>query len=876
MMSRLLRLALRLLPEEFRSSYGRDIETTFRAECQGLSTHASIGVWTSTVADVLRRAPGIHWDILRRDGRLALRTLSARPMSFGAAVLMLAIGIGANVAVYTVVHTVLLAPLPYQHADALVTIAETEAGADPSNLGYLTFVDIKDRARSLDQAVAATQSSATMTGEGLEAERLNAMRVSREYFEMIGVMPALGRPFTAEEDRPGEARRVVILSDALWRRRFGADPGVINQAITISDLPYRIVGVLPAGFEDLVAGRLYNDAEVWFPLGYDPAASFACRTCRHLRVFGRLAPGVTVEQSAAELDAIVAGLEQEHPTEYTQAGIRVQTLRTLFLGPVRPVMIALWFGVAALLLVACGNVAHLLLLRASEREQEVAVRRALGVTRTRLVRQFLTESLLLACAGGVAGLGLAWVAVRVIALEGPTQIPRLSDIALTADAVWIGLILTALSGLTAGLVPLRHLLRHADGSALRSGTRGTDTSSTWRTRAVLVGANVALAFVLLVGSGLLVRSMSGLLAVEPGLNPNGVLTMQVWASGARFRAGDTSDQITTAGRFYDDILTPARALPGVVDAAAVTTLPLGGNVDGYSIHVLSQPEPESGRVPSADRFSVTPGFFNTLRIGLVRGRYLTAADRQGAEPVAVIGATAAATLFGNTDPIGQQIALGPRDAQPRTIVGIVDDVRHHGLDHEVGPQVYVPHAQWAWADTFLTILVRTDGDAAALARPMRAAVAAVDPNQPVTDIATYDEIVALTTGTRRFTAALLSAFAGTSLLMVVIGLYGSVGVLVSQRRREIGVRLALGASAAGIRRLILSRGLMPVALGLLVGVCAAAVAVQALESLLYGIDPVDAPTFAGAVVTLSLCAAIACLLPARRAGRIDPAATLRG
>ncbi len=877
MADRLFRLLLKLLPEEFRSAYARDMEATFRSERRMAGGHRRqvLRLWAATLGDILRHAPAEHADILQRDTRLAFRTLAARPLATAAAVITLAIALGANVAMYAVINTVLLSPFPYRGADDIVTVSETEAGADPSNLGYLTFVDLKNQSRSLTTLVAAAQSTATLAGGGRDAERVNAMRVSREYFDLLGITPALGRTFTAAEDLPGAARRVVILSDALWQRRFNADPAVIDRVIDISGIPFRIVGVLPRGFKDLVAARMYQGAELWYPLGYDPAASFACRSCRHLRVFGRLAPGSTPDRASDELSGLIAGIEQQHPEEYHQAGSKVTRLGDVFLGPVRPVLLALWAGVIALLLVACGNVAHVLLLRGSERAQEIAVRTALGVTRARLVRQFMTEAILLASAGGLTGLILAWGAIRVIASEGPAQIPRLADVTVSGEAVLAAGVLALLSGLFFGLIPLRHVMRHTEGSTLRSGSRGTESATTWRARAMLVTANVAMAVLLLVGAGLLVRSLSGLLSISPGFDPSGVLTMQVWATGDRFRQGETADQIAAGVRFYDDVLERARQWPGVTHAAAVTTLPLGGDVDGFGFHVQGRPAARPEAAPSADRFVVTPGYFDTLRIPLIRGRVLDARDSQSAEPVAVVGATTAATMFGGDDPIGQRVSLGPPTALPRTIVGIVGDVRHHGLDTPVGLQVYVPQAQWAWAETFLRVLVRTTGDASALAGPMRDIVRAVDPAQPVTAVRPYADIVAASTGTRRFAAMLLAVFAATTLVLAVVGLYGSVGVMVAQRRREIGVRLALGASASGIRRLVLAQGLRPVAAGLVVGVVIAANVVQLLDSMLFGIDALDPATFAAGAVILGLFAIVACLIPARRASRIDPITTLR-
>ena len=563
----LFRTMLRLLPGEFRDGYAREMARTFADEAhearQSGSRRALIRLWLATMADVLRAAPGQHLDILWRDLRVATRAMLARPVHTLTAVVTLAIGIGANVAMFAVVDGVLLAPLDYRDADQLVAVAETKQGQDPVNMGYLSFVDLKSRARSLSHLVAATQSTATFSGGGQDAERVNAMRVSRGYFDMVGVQPRLGRAFTDAEDMPGAARRVVILSDGLWRRRFAADPAVIGRPVIIGDHPHVIVGVMPGGFDDIVASRFYKDAGLWFPLGYDPAASFACRTCRHLRVLGRLAPGVTPAAAEAELTQLFARMADAEPGAYTSPGARVTRLGEVFLGPVRPALLLLWGGVAVLLLVACANVASLLLLRASERSAEVAVRAALGVTRARLVRQLLTESVLLSALGALLGLLPAWAAVRLIASAGPTELPRLAGLSLDARAVIVAVLLAMASGVLFGLAPLRQLTRRDAGDELRGAGRRTGGVGTWRARAVLVAGNVAMAAVLLAGSGVLVRSVTRLLSVEPGFQPDGVLTMRLWAGGERFTQGETPQQIATAVAFYEDVLTRVRALPGV-------------------------------------------------------------------------------------------------------------------------------------------------------------------------------------------------------------------------------------------------------------------------------------------------------------------------
>lgn len=857
--------------------YARDMEATFRAEWRDArgSFAALLRLWLATAGDILRTAPAEHLDVLARDTRFALRTMAARPLHSSTALLTLALGIGANVAMFAVVDGVLLAPLPYRDPDALVSLAETKQGAEPGHIGYLSFVDLRARARTIGTLVAASQSTATLAGGSRDAERVNAIRVSRAYFDMLGVRPALGRTFTEAEDRPGPSRRVAILGDRLWRRRFDADARIVGRPIDIGGIPFVVVAVMPRDFEDLVAARLYEGAELWFPLGYDEAASFACRTCRHLRVFGRLAAGASREEAAREIGGIFRALEAEHPSEYHAAGVQVTRLADVFLGPVRPVLLVLWAGVFALLIVACSNVANLLLLRASERSREMAVRAALGVTRGRLARQLVTESLLLALLGGLLGLLPAWAGVRLLTLWGPSQLPRLADVGLDARAAAAALALTLASGLVFGLVPLRQLLLRDVAAATKGSARQTASPVAWRMRSALVAANVAMAVLLLVGSGLLVRSLQGLLAVLPGFDPSGVVTMRIWLGGEAFRSGDGQQQIAAAVSFYDEVLSRTRALPGVTAAAAVTTLPLGGGVDGYGFHVAGRPYANPAEAPSADRFVVTPQYFAAMRIPLLRGRLLDETDRQGAAPAVVINRTAAEALFPGENPVGHEVSLGPASAQKRRIVGIVGDVRHHGLHAPVQYQVYVPQAQWAWAETALTLVVRSSGEPRSIVAPVRDIVRGLDAAQPLTHVRLYEDVVAQSMGTRRFAAWLLAIFAATALLLALVGLYGALGVFVGQRRQEIGVRLALGAGPRTIRRMVLAQGMRPVATGLLLGLVGATASTAALRTLLFGVRTLDPGSFAGATAVLLASAAAACLVPAWRAARIDPALALR-
>lgn len=878
MQDQLYRALLRLLPREVRDAYAHDMEVTFRTERRnvGVTRSGFLAFWLATMADVIRTAPGYHWDILRRDVRYSCRVLAARPLHFFTATGTLALGLGASIAMFAVIDAVLWKPWSYEHAGKLVAVRETARGANPSNLGYLTFTDLRAQTKTLQSMAAASQATATLTGNGKDAERVNVMRASASYFSMVGATPALGRGFTEAEDKPGPARRFTILSDALWRRRFGGDRNILNQIIQVNNIPFVVIGVMPPDYDDLVASQLYQRAEMWTPLGYDPAASFACRTCRHLGVFARLKDGVDPAAAEAELSRLIASAAEANPTQYDHPAVSVIRLDELFLGPVRPVLLILMGGVLLLLLVACGNVANLLLIRATEREHELAVRTALGVTAGKLVRQLLTEAVMLSLAGVALALPLAIFAVRFLVDSAPPGLPRLASAGIDSRAVAVAVALALGTGLLFGLLPALQARKRRVFSGLRDGARRTATGATWRLRAFLVAGNMAMAAVLVVSSGLVARSLMGLLALEIGFKTDHVLTAQLSLAGPRFASDNTESNIAQAVRFYDELLGKVRTLPGVESAGAVTTLPLGGNIDGYGLHVVGRPLANPESAPSADRFVVTPGFFDTLGIKLLRGRLLDASDRQGSASSVVVNATLAREIFPGEDAIGRAIRMGPPDAPGRTIVGVVNDVRHIGLEAPQTYQVYVPQAQWAWAETALTLVVRASKNAPALAAPIRNALREIDSAQPLTDIREYDEIVRAATGPRRIAAQLLAGFAAVALLLSAVGLYGALGVVASQRRQEIGLRLALGADGGQIGRLLLLQGLRPAVAGLVAGLGIVALAGGVLTSLLYGIDALDQTTFGFSTLVLLVAASLACAIPARRAARVDPAEVLRG
>ena len=873
---RAFRALLRLLPAEFRADYGREMETQFRSERrEAVDTAGVLRLWLSTLGDMMRTAPAEHFDILGRDLSYAFRMLARRPALALTTVLTLALGIGANTAIFSVVNGVLLAPLPYPDADRIVTIQEDPGDRDPGRTGYYSFDALRSRQQSFATVAALGSWSAVLRADGQDTERVNGVRVTWEYFRTLGVTPALGRDFEAGDDHP-DRRRIVLLSDTLWRRRFNADPGVIGRPISINDATYTVVGVMPRSLNELVSSRLMPGSEAWTPLGYLTSLPQSCRSCRHLQMIGRLRDGVTKEQAAADATRVYQSLFQEFPRDYVSPTALLTPIRDRFLGPARPVLLLLWAAVGLLLLMACANIANLLLIRASEREEEVAIRRALGVSPSRLLRQFLTESMVLAIAGGAIGTLIAIWATRVLVANGPDEIPRLQEVAVSGRVLLYAIASSVITGLIFGIAPARMLISRAGGSqaaaVLTHATRTTAGPAAWRQRAVLVGVNVVLSTVLLVASGLLIRSFVTLLKVDPGFDPRGVLTMEVELSGSQY------DDLPRVVGFYDRLAASLSSLPGVMAVGASTSLPLTGGIDRWGVTIEGRPLANPEEAPEADRYGVEEDYFSAMRIPLVRGRVFTAADGPGAPPVVVIGKTTAERLWPGEDPIGRRVTLagGPNNP-PRTIVGIVGDVHHEGLHLPVSYQAYMPQSQAPWPQSNMTMLIRVqDGqDPAAIAAAARERLRAIDPQQPIIRMRSYDSIISTLMATRRFTLVLLAAFAGTALLLAIVGLYGALSFVVTQRQREIGVRVALGAGQADIRRLVMAQGLRPVAIGIVIGLGSAAAAGQLLTTMLYGVAPTDATTYAVTLGAVILSATLACLLPARRAAALDPAATLR-
>ena len=803
-------------------------------------------------------------DALRSDLRFGLRQLAARPGFTALAVLTLALGIGASTAIFSVVNPILFESLPYPAPDRVVQVGERGTDGSPSRTGYATFVDVQRMSTSFAALAVSSSWQPTLQDKG-EPERLNGQRVTRDFLSIFGVAPALGRDFTAEEHVRGQ-HRATILSHGLWQRRFGGDPSVVGRPVTFDGIQYLVVGVMPKTFENLIS----PSTQLWAPLAYEASLPWACRTCRHLAAHGRLKPGVTPEAAGRELDVISGRLVAEYPTQYAVPGMLVIPLQEVLTRNVKPALLAVLGAVGFVLLIACANVSSLLLGRAMQRETEFAIRGALGARPGRVVRQLLTESVMLALVGGTAGVLIAWLGLEGLKAIAPPSLPRLGAIGIDVGVLGFTAGVSLLTGLLFGVVPAFATARPDLFAALRPGGRHTGSRSRKHARAVLVAGEVALAVMLLVGAGLMLRSLEKLLAVDPGFDPRNVLTMTVQTTGPRY----SEDEPVWA--FWERTLEAVRAVPGVERAAWTSQLPLGGNFDQYGVQIegklLSNPEDAA----SADRYSVTQDYVQTMGIPVKRGRSFTAQDSKDNPLVVLINETFARIGWGGEDPLGKKVQYGGRDRPWRTVVGIVGDVHHTGLDAESAPQIYIPESQGHFADGGMDLAVRTRGDPAALAAAVQAAIRSVDPTQPILNVSTMEQLVSGTAQQRRFTFILFQVFAALALLLAAAGIYGVLAGNVTERTLEIGIRSALGASRSEVLALVLRQGMALAAAGVVVGGVASLLLARFLERLLYGVRPQDPLTFAGVVILLLAVAVAASWGPAWRATRVSPLEAIRG
>ncbi len=742
-------------------------------------------------------------------------------------------------------------------------IGERGPTGSAGNVGYATFLDWRERSRGFDEMTLIRSWSPTLIANG-EAERISGLRVSANFFHTLGVKPAIGRDFTDTEDTPA-GWQVVMLSDGVWRRTFGADPAVIGRVITMSGLPFAIVGVMPASFEPLISEHFYRRADMWALVGYDPSLNYACRTCEHLKAIGRLKPGTSLETARADVDAVQTQMRREHPADYAPSTITLVPLSDELTGGMRPALGVLMGAVGFVLLIACANVASLLLARIARRERDLALRAALGASRARIVRQPMVESGLLAVAGGLLGVLVSAVTVPLLVHLTPPTMSRLAGAQMDGRALAFSMALSLATAFLFGLLPAIRASRIDLQASLHGDGRKTAHAPTSFARRLLVGADVAMAVVLLIGAGLMIKSVGRLLGVNPGFDPDHVLTLQVSMIGPAYAKDETVIAKT------DAMVVRLRSLPGVEAAAAAGQIPLGGNGDTRGFHIEGRPVGPDD--PSVERYAVTPEYFSVMRIPLHRGRLFTDADRAGSENVMLIGEQTARSLWPGADPIGRHVNIGGATGPWRTIVSIVGDVRHHELAAAPTMQMYLPQAQNT--DQFVTMVIRASGDPSQLAAEARRAIWSEARDVPVFEVAPLADLVARSVGPRRFVMVLLELFGAIALLMTAIGVYGVISYSVAERTREIGIRAALGAQPRDIVRLVVGSGLTVVCAGLAAGLVLTLAASRFLESSLYNVSATDPATFAGVAAVLLLVALVAQSVPIVRAMRVDPTVALR-
>jgi putative ABC transport system permease protein len=806
-----------------------------------------------------------------QDIRYGIRMLFKAPSVSIVATIALALGIGANTAIFSVVNSVLLRPLPFANSEELMNVWETDSsrGYQRGSASYPNFADWRDQNHVFEYMSSYHTNDFIMTGRG-DSTRLQGAVVNADLFPLLRVTPAIGRGFLPNEDKPGESGRVVVLSQELFQKRFGADPNVVNQSMVLDGKPYTIIGVMPQAFQF----PIQNDpVELWTTVAIDREGKEPItdeRGAHYMNVIARLKPGVSKEQARAEMASISARLEQQYPDKNLHKSSNVEPMLEALVGDIRPALLILLGAVGCVLLIACANVANLLLARAMTRHKEMAIRSALGASRIRVIRQLLTESVLLSLAGGVLGLVLAvWWSDLLVTL-GKQNIPRALQVGLDWRVLTFTLVLSVLTGIVFGLVPAIHSSKTDLTESLKEGTRGSGEGARRnRVRGVLVVSELAIAVVLLVGAGLLIQSLWRLRNVSPGFPSQNLLTFVVGIPEVKYPV-EKQDQ------FYRELESRLQSLPGVRSAGAVVPLPLSNDLYRISFETEGRPI-EKGNQPSADFFLASDDYFKTLGVSMVKGREFNQRDSGNAPGVIIVNETFAKKFFPGEDPIGKRIkpgiATGEKKPDWREIVGVVADVRNRNLSSELRPGYFVPQAQVPFNQ--MTMVIRTTNDPHSLITAIQNEVKAMDPEVPVFNIKTMDEYISATVAAPRFNATLLVIFAAVALVLTIVGLYGVMSYSVAQRTNEIGIRMALGAQTRDVLRMIVAQGFKLVLLGLAIGLVGAFALTRVIASLLFGVTTKDPLTFAAVALLLALVALLACYIPARRATRLDPLSALR-
>jgi putative ABC transport system permease protein len=796
-----------------------------------------------------------------KDLRYAVRTLLKRPGFLLVALATLSLGIGGTTAMFTIVNSVLLRPLQFREPERLVFMdgLNPHLGITDGSTSIPDVVEWQQQAQSFEQLAGFFTWGALVT-TGDETERVRAADVSPEFFPLLGTAPVSGRTF-APADAQADSEPVTVISYGLWQRHYGGAADVVGRKIPLSGSMFTVVGIMPAGFS------YPGDAELWTVLPLDVKGQ--ARDNRFLRVIGRLKPGVSIAQAQAELDTISQRLGQSYGETNSGWGVHLTGLHDRLVGELRPALYMLFGAVAFVLLIACANVANLLLARAAYRQKEIAVRTALGASRWRVVKQLLSESLLLSVVSGVIGLVLSvWLVKLLIAISPPNS-PRFNEITINWQVFAFAFGLTILAGLLFGLVPALQTSRTDLNETLKeSGRTGAPGASRNRIGGLLIVSEVALSFVLLAGAGLLIKSFMHLREVNPGFAADNVLAVRMTLPPGKYKQGEPRSQI------FHQLVDNVKTVPGVQDAGAILSLPLSGDTFNLGRGVLLEGRPAvAEEATSAAHLTVTPSYFRTLNIPLKEGRLFTDHDNAESPKVVIVNETMARKLWPGESPVGRRFSIWRDEKFSREVVGVVGDTKM-SLDKEVEQQMYVPYAQDAvWGS--MSLVVRTNGAPAAVAGAVRQAIKSVDQGVATYNLKTLNDVVSVSAAPRRVPMLLLSAFAGIAMLLAMIGIYGITSYYVTQRTREIGVRMALGAQIADVLKLVLRRAMVLAVIGVAVGVAGAFVMTRYLEALLFGVKPIDVITFVAVAVGLIVVALVACLIPARRAAKVDPLIALR-
>ena len=807
--------------------------------------------------------------ILMQDLRYGARMLVKSPGFTLVVVLALALGIGANTAIFSVVNSVLLRPLAFNEPQQLMMVwgaSRNGGGADRIVLSVPDMQDLRSQSQTLEYVVPYSSSGTTLSS-GDDAERIFGAVSTADLFPALGVKPLMGRVFTSEEDVPG-GPAVVVISQNLWQRAFGSDPAIVGKEIKLGNKLTTVVGVMPASFRFPVQRER---ADYWQPISTSPSyiAYKDKRDTRSLKVLARLKPGINVRQANEELATISRRLEEQYPGTNTGLSLSVTPLHEDLVGQVRPALLVILGAVGFVLLIACANVANLLLARAASRQKEIAIRTALGAGRIRIVRQLLTESLLLAVMGGGLGLLLATWGLDLLVAASPSDLPRVGEIGLDMKVLVFTVAVSVVTGILFGLAPALQASKLDLNESLKEGGRGsTEGLRRNRLRSLLVVAEVALSLVLLIGAGLLIRSFVTLLNTNPGFDADSVLTVDLPLSRSKYP--EAGQQVT----FVQQLLQRTSEVPGVASVAAVNILPLSGNGRESSFTIDGRPTPPEGQEPEAEASTVTPDYFRTMGIPLMRGRAFVEGDKKDAPPVVIISEALARANFAGEDPLGKRLVIRD-DMPPFEIVGIVGDIRHEKLETETHPEYYLSFYQIPERQVNLVVRAAAGAEAASLQMTVRSAIKQLDKDQLIWEMKTMEQWRAESVARRRFNMMLLGIFASLALLLAAVGIYGVMSYSVTQRTHEIGIRMALGASARDVIRMVVGQGMTLALTGVGAGLLAAFGVTRVMSSLLYGVTATDALTFSAVTLGLTGLALLACLIPALRATRVDPMTALR-